>query len=100
MSCPNDLFNYGIKRLLTAIVLRACEDYMLGLRKGYPDPFTETINMKEVNKWSDQWYMIDAYRFLTSEDLQFYTEYGGRLIIKSLRERAKEKTLLCSAKLK
>lgn len=90
MIYATDEYNEGIKNLVIAVILRACEDYLIGLINGKQDPHIYGINEELTKKDLIAWNMQDAYKFLTSETFATYTKLDSKTIIRRLHLRAKE----------
>lgn len=78
--------DYGFRRLKTAIVLRACEDYLNGLYHHKPDPYYEGLDWNNTVRDECCYNMYTAYEFITSHHLSLYTHLDARTILNRLHD--------------
>lgn len=78
--------DYGYRRLKTAIVLRACEDYLNGLYHHKPDPRECGLDWKNTIGDECCYNMYTAYEFITSKHLTLYTHLDARTILNRLHQ--------------
>ena len=99
---PDDeeLFMYGVRRLLTAVVLRACEDYLIGLKHHKPDPYYIGLDWKNTMGDEICKNMYTAYAFITSPHLDNYTYLDAKTILRRLHEMAANNESMPSMNLK